>query len=328
MLRQTNRRAFVAGLGSAAVWPLTSRAQHIGRTYRIGILAPVPAAQDATNLNSLRKRLTDFGYIEGRNLFIEYRSADGKAERFSDLASELVALNLDLILTRGTPATTAVQKATGTIPIVMMTMGGPGAIVTSFARPMGNVTGLITFSTELTAKRVEILKELVPTLSRVGLVHNMGNPAVPIEWEETNSAADKLGLQAQLLDVRSEDDLRLAFDRAITERINGLIVGADGLTQMYRQLIVEGVARHEMPTIFPDRDFVVTGGLISYAVRYTDLYFQLADLIDKIFRGKKPSDLPVQQPTKFELVINLKTSKALGLTIPPKMFARADEVIE
>src|SRR6266496_4746194 len=207
------RREFIGLVGGAVAWPIGAGAQQVGKIYRIGILEPIPAARNAANLDALRKGLRQLGYVEGRNLVIEYRSADGRAERFPDLASELVGLNVDLILTRGTPATRAVQDATGTIPVVMMTMGGPGAIVASFARPAGNVTGVITFSTELTAKRVEILKELVPGLSRVALLHNMGNPAVPPEWEETKTAARSLGLQAELLDVRSEGDLPRSFEQ-------------------------------------------------------------------------------------------------------------------
>jgi putative ABC transport system substrate-binding protein len=323
-----NRRSFIMLLGGAAAWPLAARAQRGGKVYRVGILEPMPAARNAANLEALRKGLRDFGYFEGNNLTIEYRSADGRADRFQDLASELVGLNVDLILTRGTPATTAVQNATGTIPVVMMAMGGPGAIVASFARPTGNITGVITFSTELSAKRVEVLKELVPTLTRVALLHNMGNPAVPAEWEETKTAARSLGLEAQLLDVRSEGDLSRAFELAIRQRIEGLVVGADGLTQMYQQMIVEWVARNRVPTVFPGREFVEAGGLIAYAINYPDLYFQLAAFIDKIFSGAKPSDLPVQQPTKFELAINLRTANALGLEVPPTLLARADKVIE
>jgi ABC-type uncharacterized transport system substrate-binding protein len=326
---QLRRRAFITLLGgAAAAWPLAARAQQRGKVYRIGILEPIPAARNASNLDRLRKGLRDLGYLEGQNLVIEYRSADGRAERFPDLASELVGLNVDLILTRGTPATRAIQDATGTIPVVMMTMGGPGAIVTSFARPAGNITGVITFSTELTAKRVEILKELVPGLSRVALLHNMGNPAVPPEWEETKTAARSLGLQAELLDVRSEGDLSRAFELAVRQHVDGLIIGADGLTQMHQQTIVGWLARNRLPAVFPAREFVEAGGLIAYAVNYPDLYLQLATFVDKIFKGTKPGELPVQQPTKFELVINLKTAKALGLEVPPTLIARADEVIE
>jgi putative ABC transport system substrate-binding protein len=297
----TNRREFITLLGGAATaWPLAARGQRGEKIYRIGILEPVSAAQNAANLDGLRKGLRDLGYVEGRNLVIEYRSADGRAERFPGLASELVGLNIDLILTRGTPATMAVQNATGTIPVVMVTMGGPGAIVASFARPAANITGVITFSTELTAKRVEILKELVPGLKRVALLHNIGNPAVPAEWEETKAAARSLGLEAELLDVRNEADLRRAFELAIRQGADGLVIGADGLTQMHQQAIVDWASRNRVPAIFPAREFVEAGGLIAYAVNYPNLYFQLAAFLDKIFKGAKPGDLPVQQPTRFE----------------------------
>jgi putative tryptophan/tyrosine transport system substrate-binding protein len=231
-------------------------------------------------------------------------------------------------VTRGTPATMAIQNATGTIPVVMATMGGPGAIVASFARPGANITGVITFSTELTAKRVEILKELAPGLSRIALLHNMGNPAVPPEWEETRTAARSLGLQAELLDVRSEGDLGRAFELAVRQHVDGLVIGADGLTQMHQQTIIAFAARNRLPAVYPAREFVEGGGLIAYAVNYPNLYFRLATFVDKIFKGAKPGDLPVEQPTKFELMINLKTAKALGLTVPPLLLARADEVIE
>jgi putative ABC transport system substrate-binding protein len=323
------RREFVIGLAWAvAAWPLTTRAQHGGKIYRIGILEPIPADRNAANLAGLRKGLRDLGYVEGRNLVIEYRSADGRAERFQELASELVHLKVDLIVARGTPATLAVQNVTETVPVVMATMGGPGAIVASFARPGGNITGVITFSTELTAKRVEILKELVPGLSRVALLHNMGNPAVPAEWDETQRAARALGLEAELLDVRSQDDLGRAFELALRQHVDGLIVGADGLTQMHQQTIIDFVDRNRLPAVYPAREFVEAGGLIAYAVNYPDLYVRFAAFVDKIFKGAKPSQLPVEQPAKFELVINLKTARALSLTIPPSLLARANEVIE
>ena len=323
------RREFIALLGGAvAIWPLCARAQQAGKIYRIGILEALPAARNAANLDALRKGLRDLGYVEGRNLVIEYRSADGRAERFPDLASELVRLKVDLIVTRGTPATRAVQNATGAIPVVMATMGGPGTVVASFARPGGNITGVITFSTELTAKRVELLKELVPGLSRVALLHNMGNPAVPPEWEETKRAASSLGLEAELLDVRSQDDLGRALERAVRQRVDGLVVGADGLTQMHQQAIISFVDRNKLPAVYPAREFVEAGGFIGYAVNYPDLYFRFATFVDKIFKGAKAGELPVEQPTKFELVINLKTARALSLTIPPSLLARADELIE
>jgi ABC-type uncharacterized transport system substrate-binding protein len=324
-----NRRVFISGITVGLVGaPLAAEAQPAGKVYRIGILEAIPAAQNAANLAALRKGLRDLGYVEGRNLIIEYRSADGRAERFPDLASELVRLKVDLIVTRGTPAARAAKNATGTIPVVMATMGDPRAIVASFARPGGNITGVTTFSTELTAKRIELLKELIPNLSRVALLHNMGNPAAPPEWEETRAAARSLGLQAELLDVRSQGELGRAFELAVRQHVDALVIGIDGLTQMHQQTIVDLVARNRLPAAHPARDFVEAGGLIAYGVNYPDLYFRFASFVDKIFKGAKPGELPVEQPTKFELVINLKTAKALGLTIPPSLLQRADQVIE
>ena len=310
------------------VAPLGAPAQQWGKVYRIGILEAIPATQNAANLNALRKGLRDLGYVEGRNLIIEYRSADGRAERFPELASELVRLKVDLIVTRGTPAAKATKSVTGTIPVVMATMGDPRPIVASFAHPGGNITGVTTFSTELTAKRIELLKELVPNLSRVALLHNMGNPAAPPEWEEISTATRSLGLQAELLDVRGRGDLGRAFEVALRTHVDALIIGADGFTQMHQQAIVDSVARNRLPAAYPAREFVEAGGLIAYAVNYPDLYFRLASFADKVFKGAKPSEIPIEQPTKFELVINLKTAKALGLTVPQSLLLRADEVIK
>ena len=320
---------FMGGIASALIAvPLGARAQPVGRVYRIGILEPISAAQNAANLNALRNGLRDLGYVEGRNLIIEYRSADGRAERFPDLAAELVRLKVDLIVTRGTPAARAAKSATETIPVVMATMGDPRSIVASFARPGGNITGVTTFSTELTAKQIQILKELVPNLSRLALVHNMDNPAAPPEWEEVKAAAKSLGLQAELFDVRNKDDLSRAFDLAVRQRVGALVIGADGLMQANQQLIVDLAARNKLPGVYPNREFVEAGGLIAYAVNYPDLYFRFAALIDKILKGAKPGEIPVEQPTKFELVLNLKTAKMLGLTVAQSLRLRADEVIQ
>src|SRR5436309_3649014 len=323
-----DRRTFIGGIAGGLLFaPLAARAQQAAKVYRIGILETIPAARNAANLDALRKGLRDLGYVEGRNLVIEYRSADGRAERFPDLATELVRLKVDLIVARGTPATNAAKSATETIPVVMAAMR-PLAVVASLAQPSGNITGVTTFSTELTAKRIELLKELVPRLSRIALLHNMGNPAAPPEWEETKTAARTLGLQAELLDVRSQGDLSGAFELAVRQHVDALVIGADGLTQTHQQAIVDLAARNRLPAVYPARDFVEAGGLIAYGVNYPDLYFRFASFVDKIFKGEKPADLPVEQPTKFEFAINLKTAKILGLTIPPTVIVRADEVIE
>ena len=327
-IRVIARRTFIRGVVAAVAAPVVAEAQQAGKIYRIGILETIPAARNTANLDALRQGLREMGYVEGRNLVIEYRSADGRAERFPDLAAELVHLNVDLIVTRGTPAARAAKKATETIPTIMATMGDPHALVGSYARPGGNITGVTTFSTELTGKRIELLRQAIPRLSRVALLHNMGNPAAPPEWEETKTAARSLGLQAELLDVRSQDDLGRAFELAVRQRVDAVVVGADGLTQMNLQTIVDLMARNRLPAAYPIREFVKAGGLMAYAINYPDLYFRFASFIDKIFKGTKPADLPIEQPTKFELVINLKTAKALGLTIPPSLLLRADQVIE
>jgi len=323
-------RAATVAVALAFVCMSVSRAasvQPAGKVYRIGVLEAVPAAQNAVNLGALRKGLHGLGYVEGKNLVIEYRSAEGHAERFPDLVAELVRLHVDLIVARGTPATRAAKNATESIPVVMATMGIPSPMVVSFANPGGNITGMTTYSTELIGKRVELLKEMVPRLSRVALLHNLANPAVPPEWDETKRAARALGIQAELLDVRSQDDLSKAFDQAVRKRVDGLLVGADGLTQLNQHTIVDWAARNRLAAVYPAREFVEAGGLMAYAPSYPDLYFQFARFIDKIFKGAKPGDLPIEQPTRFELVINLNTAKALGLTIPQSILSWADEVI-
>ncbi len=237
-------------------------------------------------------------------------------------------LQADLIVTRGTPAARAAKGATATIPVVMATMGDPRAMVASFARPGGNITGMTTFSTELTAKRIELLKELVPNLSRVALLHNMGNPAAPPEWDETRTAARFLNLEAELLDVRSEGDLGRAFERAVRQHVDALLIGADGLTQLHQQMIVDLVARNRLAASYPAREFVEAGGLIAYAVNYPDLYFRFASFVDRIFKGAKPAELPVEQPSKFELVINLKGARPHDPAVAAAARRRGDSVMD
>lgn len=321
-----DRRQFVGMVACAVLAPLAVRAQTT-KIYRIGLLESIPAAQNAANLDALRQGLRERGYVEGRNLIIEYRSADGRTERFPALAAELANLKVDLIIARGTPATNAAKNVTASIPVLMATMGDPSALVSSFARPGANITGVTTFSTELSAKRIELLKQLVPNLSRVALLHNMGNPAALPEWEETRKAARAVGLEADLFDVRDESDLERAFERAARQHVGALVVGADGVTQMHQQAIVALAARNKLPAAFTSREFVDAGGLIAYAVNYPDLYFRFASFADRIFKGAKPGELPVEQPTKFQLTINLKTAKALGLTVPKTLLLQADEVI-
>ena len=325
------RRKFFTLFGGAVLaWPLAVRAQPMAKVWHVGMLETTAATLNATNLDAFKQALRQLGYIEGQNLIVEYRSGDGHIERFPQLAAELVGLNVDIIITRGTPAALAAKKATATIPIVMAAIGEPveTGMVASLARPGGNVTGLSAFVTELTAKRIEIMREVIPQLSRMALIDNMANRSVPAQWDETKRAAFALGIQPQLYDVRKAEDIERAFSSAIAQRVNALSVGNDSVVIANRIQVVQLAAKYRLPAIYATRDFVDAGGLLSYAAHYPDLYRRAAAYVDKIFKGAKPADLPVEQPTKFEIVVNLKAASALGLTVPSTLLARADEVIE
>lgn len=324
------RREFIAGLGGAAVWPLVARAQQPAKIWRIGMLETISPDLNAKNIEALKRGLRDLGYVENQNYVLEYRSADGDSDRFPAFADELVRLRVDLIVTRGTPAARAAKSATESIPIVMAAIGEPlgTGVVASLARPGGNVTGLSGFVTELAGKRVELLKELRPGTSIAAFFSNMANPVVPPQWEVTRKAAQALGIEVSLLDVRSTDDIPAAFETAVARRVEALLFGIEAVVQANRQLIADLAARHRLLSIYPSREFVEAGGLVAYGVSYPDLYFRSAFLIDKIFRGAKAGDLPVEQPTKLEFIVNLKAARAIGLTVPPLLIARADEVIE
>ena len=325
------RRKFFTLFGGAVLaWPLAVRAQPMAKVWHVGMLETTAATLNATNLDAFKQALRQLGYIEGQNLIVEYRSGDGHIERFPQLAAELVRLNVDIIITRGTPAALAAKKATATIPIVMAAIGEPveTGMVASLARPGGNVTGLSAFVTELTAKRIEIMREVIPQLSRMALIDNMANRSVPAQWDETKRAAFALGIQPQLYDVRKAEDIERAFSSAIAQRVNALSVGNDSVVITNRIRVVQLAAKHRLPAIYATREFVDAGGLLSYAAHYPDLYRRAAAYVDKIFKGAKPADLPVEQPTKFEIVVNLKAASALGLDVPPTLLARADEVID
>jgi putative ABC transport system substrate-binding protein len=243
------------------------------------------------------------------------------------LVAELIRLNVDLIVTRGTPAVLAAKKATSTIPVVIAASGNPLLVVASLARPGGNVTGLSTVNPDLVPKRLELLTELVPGLAGIAAFMNMSNPALSPQLEEFEAAARSKGLRHRLFDVRQGDDIRRAFD-AVNKEHEAIVVDTDAVTQADQEMIVELAARYRLPTMYASREFVDAGGLISYGVNYPDLYRGAAIYADKILKGAKPGDLPVEQPTRFEFVVNLKAAKALGLTIPVSFQLRADEMIE
>jgi putative ABC transport system substrate-binding protein len=317
-------------LVSLMLTPLAAGAQQTDKAYRIGMLETMSATLNTANLDAFRQRLRELGYVEGRDFVIEYRSAEGRPERFPGLATELVRSKVDLIVTRGTPAVLAAEKATGAIPIVMASSADPTGfgIVTSLARPGRNVTGLSTIATELAGKRLELLKEAIPRIARIALLANFSSPASASQWRQLEGAARSLGLKPQLLDVRAPEDFARAFEIAIKQRADAVQVANDTLTQTNFKRIVDLSVKHRLPSIFASREFVDAGGLMAYGPNFTDQYRRAATYVDKILKGAKASDLPIEQPTKFELVINLKTAKALGLTIPQTLLLRADQVIE
>jgi len=327
------RREFIAGLGGAAAWPIAARAQQPGKVWRIGMLERDRQELASANLAAFRNGLRENGYIEGQNLVIDYRFADGRDERSPELAAELVRLKVDLITARGTPATLAAKNATSTIPVVMTGVGLPLAfgIVASLARPGGNVTGLSSFANELQAKRVELLRDLVPGIRRIAHLGDGSNPGAASAWEDVRSAARSLAIESLLVDlrdVRSALDLQRLMDAASEQHIDALEVTIDAVTYNYQREIVDFAARKKLPAIYGAREFVDGGGLMAYAVSYPQLYYRAATFVDKIFKGVKPADLPVEQPTRMALVINLKAAKALGLAVPQSILLRADEVIE
>ena len=321
------RRKFIALLGGTAiVWPYVAIAQQTDRMRTIGVLANEPWSA----IDGLRQGLRELGYIEGHNLRLEYRYAEGQTERYPALAAELVALPVDAIVTTGTPAALAAKRATTTIPIVMATGGDPvgtGA-VSNLARPGGNITGLSSLTSEVDAKRFELLREVLPTLSRVAVLMNPVNSFNIIAAQHVRSVAETLGVRLDFVKVSTEAEFDEAFRSLRRLHPDAVVVIADAFLLGHRTRIAQFMAESHLPAIYAYRDHVEAGGLMTYATNFRDLFRRAAIFVDKIFKGAKPGDLPIEQPTKFEFVINLNTAKALGLTIPPVLLARADEVIE
>ena len=320
--------------GAPAAWPLAARA-HTAKVARIGYLVTGALESPETRMNrdAFRLGLTELGYIEGRNIVIEYRAADGKIERLPGLATELVGLKVDLIVALATPAGRAAQQATTTIPIVVTAMGDPvrDGLVASLARPGGNITGTTFLGPELVPKRLSFLRELLPTISRVAVLWHPGafsEPTIREMLNEAAQAAGTLGVQLQLVEVRSADEFDHAFTTMVGARAEALFQFPSTLFFNERRRIVDLAARHRLPAMFNAREFVQLGGLIAYGANLAELNRRAAAYVDKILKGAKPFDLPIEHPTKFELFINLKTAKALGLAVPDRLLAGADEVIE
>jgi putative ABC transport system substrate-binding protein len=320
------RREFITLLGgAAATWPLAARAQQRPtKIPRIGII------DDAPIWDHFRRGLYELGYFEGRDIVIEYRSAQGQPDRLAAVASDLASLSVDVIVTFGSAATQAAQQATTTTPIVMIAVGDPvrAGFVRSLARPGGNVTGNTILGTEMAAKRVQLLKEFIPGVSRVVFLWNPNNGSHLAYLEEWRAVAPKLGVEPLFVELRRSDQLEPAFAAMMRERPDALSVTADPFHLSHIGWIIDFVAKNRLPAMYVVKENVVAGGLMSYGPSLPDLYRRAAGYVHKILQGTKPADLPVEQPVKFELAVNLKTANALGLTVPPTLLATADEVIE
>jgi putative ABC transport system substrate-binding protein len=305
-------------------------AQQPARSPRIGILAPLSASFFSARLEAFRQRLRELGYVEGKNIVIEIRYADGKLERMSDLAAELVQLKVDVIVTAG-PGILAAKKASTTIPIVFGAASDPvgAGIVSSLARPGGNITGLSNIAQDLDGKRLELLKEAFPKVARVALLWDPGTPRGNLSLTEMEAAAKALGVKLQSLSVRGIDDFESVFARAKKDGVQeALITTPSPVISTAQRQVLDFAAKNRLPAMYTDSEFVEAGGLMSYAANYADLFRRAADFVDKILKGTKPADLPIDQPKKFDFIINLKTAKQIGVTIPPNVLARADRVIK
>jgi putative tryptophan/tyrosine transport system substrate-binding protein len=329
-----NRRAFVAGLGSLTAAPLRARAQEYkaGKAYRIGYLAGGSSTSSRYTIEAFRQGLRELGWVEGQNIVIDYRFAEGRLDPLPDLAAELVRLKVDVIVASPFSPAAAAKNATGTIPIVRIGAGadpvGQG-LIASLARPGGNVTGLsYGVGQEIFGKQLALLKEVVPKVRRVAVLWNPAVPPLAPAIEEVKVAARSFGLQLQFLEARGPNEFDAAFAAMAKERVSALLVLVDPMFSLHGARLAELTAKGRLPAAYTNRLPVEAGGLMSYGPSFSDLWRRAAVYADKILKGGKPADLPVEQPTKFELVINMKTAKGLGLTIPPSLLLRADQVIE
>ena len=325
------RREFILLVGAAAAWPLAARAQQVGKTPQIGYLGVSSPSLEPHYVEAFRQKLRELGHVEGKNIAIEYRWAEGQDDRLPNLASELVRLKPDVIVTTGTPGAVAAMQATKTIPIVMASSADPvgSGLVASLARPGGNVTGFTILGPELEGKRLELLKQAIPGLSRLAVLWNPSNPGIVSYFETVKNAGRALQISlGPVVEVRRSDELDTAFTAIASARPHALVVIADRFLLSHRKQIVEFAAVKRLPTMYPYREYVDAGGLMSYAPSNIELFLGTAIYVDKILKGAKPGDLPIQEPTKFELVINLKTAKALGLDVPLHLQQLANEMIE
>jgi putative ABC transport system substrate-binding protein len=326
------RRTFLAMLtGGLLAAPFAAEAQQAAKVPRIGYLSGGDPAASPHLPEAFRQGLRDLGYVEGRNVVIEYRDVEGKLERYPALAAELVALKVDVIVALGYPGTLAAKNATNTIPIIMVAVADPVRIglIASLVRPGGNITGLTLLAgTEIVGKHLELLKEAVPNLSRVAVLWNPANPMHVLRLREVEVAGRSLRVQLQILKAQGPEEFDSAFAAMTRERAGALYVVGDPMLRQHRRRLAELAAKSRLPAVYELKDHAEAGGLMAYGPSILDMYWRAATYVDKILKGAKPADLPVEQPTKFELVINMKTAKALGLTIPQSLLLRADQIIQ
>jgi putative tryptophan/tyrosine transport system substrate-binding protein len=323
------RRDFITLLGTAVTWSLAARAQQSAKLPLIGFLGQSAPSSENQRLTAFVQRLRELGWTEGRNIVIEVRWAQARPERATEFAAEFVRLKADVIVTSGTPQVLAIKQVTSVVPIVFAVAGDPvgTGLVSSLARPGGNITGLSVLATDLAGKRIELLREVVPNLRRLGIIGNAGNPLILQEMSEYRAAASMLGLEVAVFEIRQAEDIAPTFE-LLKGRAEALYVCQDLLTLANRVRINTLALGARLPVMLASREQVEAGGLMSYGPDFLDLFRRSADYVDKILRGAKPADLPVEQPTKFDFVLNLTTAKALGVMMPPSLLARADEVIE
>jgi putative ABC transport system substrate-binding protein len=323
------RREFISLLGGTAVWPVAARAQPSSKMPTVGFLGATTSFTSPQWAAAFAQRLRELGWTEGRNVAIEYRWAEGRNERMAEIAAELVRARADVIVAQGTPAALTAKNATAAIPIVFVLPGDPvgSGLVASLARPGGNVTGLSSQTADLGGKRLDLLREIVPGLRRLAMMGNAGNSANVSDMHEFQMAARASGLEATTFEIRRTEDITAAF-ATLKGKVDALYVAPDALLNTNRMRINTLALAARLPTMYGARENVEAAGLISYGPSFTDLFRRAGDYVDKILRGTRPADLPVEQPTKFELVVNLITAMALGLTVPPTLLAVADEVIE
>jgi putative ABC transport system substrate-binding protein len=324
-----NRRSFISLLGGAAAWPITARAQQSSKSPTIGFLGQATPSAQSLWTAAFLQRLRELGWTEGRTVALDFRWAEGRAERFAEIAAEFARRKVDVIVTAGTEPVLAAKRATTTIPIVFAAAGNPvgTGLVASLARPGGNVTGLSNQATDLASKRLEILRDALPDLRRLGVLANAESRIGVFELNEARAAANALAIETVALEIRASDDIAVAIEAA-KGQVQAIYVISDPLTASNRVRINTLALGARISTMHNYREYVEAGGLISYGPNFPNLYRRAADLVDKILRGAKPSDIPVEQPTKFDLVVNLTTARVLGLTLPSTLLARADEVIE